>query len=184
MVWCAVSGYFLAILSNLTLLLNGNIFFDHPEKFDDRQVFDDLKVISNESIDHDDPKEFDDPQLYKDPKGISIGSMGLIIQRSTVHCSDTSIFDGLVLTCLISYHIHNYYNHSYHFRCVHLFYHIFVLNAFPKLIVNSSFVVTFPCHAIMRSRWLFKETSPVPVKQLGRVWSRLDNHLVGNSGRF
>ena len=98
--------------------------------------------------------------------------------------SDTSIFDGFVLTCLISYHIHNYYNHSYHFRCVHLFYHIFVLNASPKNIVNSSFVATFPCHAIMRSRWLFKETSPVPVEQLGRVGSRLDNHLVSNLGRF
>ena len=136
----AVSGYFLAILSDSKLLLNGNIFFDHPEEFDDRQVCDVLKVISNESIDHDDPKEFDDPQLFKDPRGISIGSMGLIIQRSTVHCSDTSILDGLVLTCLISYHIHNYYNHSYHFRCVHLFYHIFVLNASPRNIVNSSFV--------------------------------------------
>ena len=91
----AVSGYFLAILSDSKLLLNGNIFFDHPEEFDDRQVCDVLKVISNESIDHDDPKEFDDPQLFKDPRGISIGSMGLIIQRSTVHCSDNSIFDGL-----------------------------------------------------------------------------------------
>ena len=47
----AVSGYFLAILSDSKLLLNGNIFFDHPEEFDDRQVCDVLKVISNESID-------------------------------------------------------------------------------------------------------------------------------------
>ena len=29
------------------------------------------------------PKEFDDPQVFDDPKGTSIGSMNLIIQKSS-----------------------------------------------------------------------------------------------------
>ena len=68
----AVSGYFLSILLDSKSLLNGNIFFDHPEEFDDRQVCDDLKVTSNGRFDHDDPKEFDDPQVSDDLKVISM----------------------------------------------------------------------------------------------------------------
>ena len=37
----------------------------------------------NESMDFNDPKEFDDPQVFDDPKGTSIGSMNLIIQKSS-----------------------------------------------------------------------------------------------------
>ena len=37
----------------------------------------------NESMDFNNPKEFDDPQVFDDPKGTSIGSMNLIIQKSS-----------------------------------------------------------------------------------------------------
>ena len=43
------SAYFLAILSDPKVSLNGNIVFDDAKEFDDPQVVDGLKVISNES---------------------------------------------------------------------------------------------------------------------------------------
>ena len=61
----------------------GNIVFHDPKEFACPLVSDGLKVISNESMDFNDPKEFDDPQVFDDPKGTSIGSMNLIIQKSS-----------------------------------------------------------------------------------------------------
>ena len=75
----AVSGYFLAILSDSKLLLDGNVFFDHPEEF---EVCDDLKVISNENIDVDDPQNVDNFSALDDPEGISIGSMEFDLKKS------------------------------------------------------------------------------------------------------
>ena len=41
-------------------------------------------MIPKSLTDFNDPKEFDDPQVFDDPKGTSIGSMDLIIQKSSV----------------------------------------------------------------------------------------------------
>ena len=41
-------------------------------------------MIPTSLTDFNNPKEFDDPQVFDDPKGTSIGSMDLIIQKSSV----------------------------------------------------------------------------------------------------
>ena len=55
------------MMSDVIVFSNGNIVFDDPKEFDDRQVSDGLKVISNESMDFNDPKEFDDPSYLMIP---------------------------------------------------------------------------------------------------------------------
>ena len=65
------------------IISNESMDFNDPKELDDPQGHDDLKFISNESMDFNDPKEFDDHQVFKDPKGTSIGSMNLIIQKSS-----------------------------------------------------------------------------------------------------
>ena len=66
----ANSVYFLATQSDPKVFSNGNIVFDDPAEFDDRQVCESLEVISNECVDFDYPKELNDPQVSDDPKRI------------------------------------------------------------------------------------------------------------------
>ena len=51
------------MMSDVIVFSNGNIVFDDPKEFDDRQVSDGLKVISNESMGFNDTQVFDDPNF-------------------------------------------------------------------------------------------------------------------------